>query len=146
MRWILLPLLALPACTTAARIYPVDKVSDTMVLLRLVQVEAHHDLTVVALRYQAGEELRRVGVHAPGTKGAFVITDETEETIYKLVAVKGISVLPDRTAVEPGGTLEFTLTFEPIPETLARINIGEGRSRPVPGETAWHFLDVELKR
>ncbi len=141
----LLFLLALASCTAGSgKIYTINKVSDTMVLLRLQTVEVGPDATHVTLRYQAGEELRRVGVHPPGAEGAFVITDQAESVTYKLVKVDGISTLPARTVVEPGGTLEFNLVFEAIPGTLKKIHIGEGRYRAASGETSWHFLDVAL--
>ena len=144
MRWLALPLLAFAACSSA-REYRLDKVSDTVALLRITKIVAGPDSTRITFRYQAAENTRRVGVHAPGTEGAFVITDAAETTTYKLQRVEGVATLPERSDVSRGEMLEFTLVFESIPASLKKVHVGEGRYSPEADEKSWHFLDIELK-
>jgi hypothetical protein len=134
-------LILLAGCGTR---YALDKASVTVPALRLTDAIVTKRGTRLKFEY-APEQARQVGVHAPGHEAAFVIRTLDGKQTYELTAVSGISVLPERTTVEAGSTLEFSLTFEPIPDDLWEFNVGEGEYDAAAGESSWQFLKVSLR-
>ena len=121
-----------------------DQVSDTVFQLHVTKVRVSGGKTVVEFEYSAGDQARRVGVHPPGAEGAFEIETLDGAESFALRKIEGIAVLPDRTQVMAGSNLKFKLTFDPIPETLRRFNVGEGDYDPAAGESSWYFKNIEL--
>jgi hypothetical protein len=121
-----------------------DRVSDTAFQLHITKVRVSKSKTVIDFEYSAGDQSRRVGVHPPGAEGAFEIETLDGAENFALQNIEGIAVLPDRTQVMAGSNLKFKLTFDPIPKTLRRFNVGEGDYDPATGETSWYFKDVDL--
>ena len=103
------------------------------------------DATTIHFRYEASGQLRRIGVHPPGHGGAFAIKSLDGKQTHALTAISGIAKLPERTQVQEDEVLEFSLTFEPIPESTGAFHVGEGDYDPETGESAWHFRDVKFR-
>ena len=134
-------LILLAGCGTR---YALDKTSVSVPALRMTETIVAGQGTRIKFEY-APEQARRVGVHPPGHDGAFSIQSLDRKRTYKLTAVSGIAVLPDRTNVDAGSTLEFSLTFEPIPDGMWEFNVGEGEYDTAAGESSWQFLKVSLR-
>ena len=141
MRYFVLLCLPLAACIGPS--YRMDRPADTMPDLHLTKVTVTPTATRISFRYRS-DQTRRIGVHAPGAEGAFAIRAAKSTQTYALKGAQGIALLPERTLVEAGTALEFTLTFEPIPDMLREFHVGEGSYDPETGETAWHFRNVKL--
>ncbi|MHC4162884.1 MAG: hypothetical protein ACYSUM_12205 [Planctomycetota bacterium] len=137
----LLILILLAGCGTT---YALDKTSVTVPALRMTEAIVAKGGTRLKFEY-VPEQTRRVGVHPPGHEGAFSIQSLDRKQTYKLTAVDGIAVLPDRTTVDSGSTLEFSLTFEPIPDDMWEFHVGEGEYGAEAGESSWQFLKVSLR-
>jgi hypothetical protein len=138
-------LLLLVAAVGCGTTHPVSQVSDTVPSLKIVKVVVNTDSTRIDFRYQASGATRRVGVHAPSDEGAFAIRSLDGKKIYRLTGVDGIAVLPERSTVEDGTSLDFALTFEPIPKSMTAFQVGEGAFEAEPGESTWRFQKVSLK-
>lgn len=137
--WVLLILLG--GCGTR---YALDKTSMTVPALRLTDAIVARRGTRLKFEY-APTVARQVGVHPPGHQGAFVIRSLDGKRTWKLTAVDGIALLPERTRVEAGETLAFSLTFEPIPDDLWEFHVGEGEYETAAGESSWRFEKVSLR-
>jgi hypothetical protein len=135
-------LVAAVGCGTT---YPVDQVSDTVPSLKIVKVAVNPDSTRIDFRYEARGATRRIGVHAPSDEGAFAIRSLDGKKTYRLTGIDGIAVLPERSTVEVGASLEFALTFEPIPQTMVEFQVGEGAFDAEPGESTWRFRNVSIR-
>ena len=134
-------LILLAGCGTR---YALDKTSMSVPALRMTGAIVATRGTRLTFEY-APEAARRVGVHAPGQEGAFTIQSLDRKQTYKLTAVDGIAVLPERTTVNAGTTLKFSLTFEPIPDDMWEFHVGEGKYDAAAGESSWQFLKVSLR-
>ena len=137
----LLILILLAGCGTR---YALDMTSVTVPALRMTDAIVATRGTRLEFEY-APEHARRVGVHPPGHEGAFIIQTLDRKQTYKLTGVDGIALLPDRTTVEAGATLKFSLTFEAIPDDLWEFHVGEGEYDADAGESSWQFLKVSLR-
>ncbi|MHC4972034.1 MAG: hypothetical protein ACYTG3_06855 [Planctomycetota bacterium] len=124
--------------------YALDKTSMTVPALRLTDAVVARRGTRLKFEY-APDQARQVGVHPPGHKGAFVIQTLDRKQTYKLTGVDGIAVLPERTTVAAGTTLEFSLTFEPIPDDMWQFHVGEGAYDAKADESTWQFQKVSLR-
>ena len=125
--------------------YPVNQVADTVPFLRITRIQAGADATTIRFRYHATDHARRIGVHPPGHGGAFSIKSLDGKQTYRLTGISGIETLPERTLVSADASLEFSLTFEPIPESTGAFHVGEGDYDPETGESAWHFRTVSFR-
>ena len=137
----LAPLLLLAACSYT---YTIDLASSTMPRVHIKQVKVTSGATRITFRYDT-DQTRRIGVHGPGEDGAFRISSVDGARSWKLQKIDGVAVFPERTTVDAGQALEFTLTFETIPDDLRHFNVGEGTYDPDSGETSWQFFDVRLR-
>ena len=135
--------LILVACACSSTEYSMDRISDTVQYLRVKKVKVGKSSTDIVFTYETKVQARSVGVHPAGHVGAFAII-APDKKIYKLTAVSGIAALPDRTRIEQGETLEFKLSFEPIPPELKTFDVGEGTYTPDAGESSWYFSKVKL--
>jgi hypothetical protein len=124
--------------------YALDKTSVTVPALRMTGAIVASRGTRLDFEY-APDAARQVGVHPPGHKGAFVLQTLDRKQTYKLKGVDGIALLPERTTVEAGATLKFSLTFEAIPDDLWEFHVGEGEYDAAAGESSWQFLKVSLR-
>lgn len=124
--------------------YALDKASMSVPALRLTDAIVAKRGTRLKFEY-APEQARQVAVHPPGHDGAFIIQTLDRKQTYKLTGVDGIALLPDRTTVEAGATLKFSLTFEPIPDDMWEFHVGEGKYDAAAGESTWQFLKVSLR-
>ena len=134
-------LILLAGCGTR---YALDKTSMSVPALRMTGAIVATRGTRINFEY-APEQARRVGVHVPGHDGAFTIQSLDRKRTYKLTAVDGIAVLPERTTVNAGTTLKFSLTFEPIPDDMWEFHVGEGEYDAAAGESSWQFVKVSLR-
>jgi len=124
--------------------YALDKTSMTVPALRMTGAIVASRGTRLDFEY-APDAARQVGVYPPGHAGAFVLQTLDRKKTYKLTGVDGIALLPDRTTVEAGATLKFSLTFEAIPDDLWEFHVGEGEYDAAAGESSWQFLKVSLR-
>lgn len=137
-------LLLLPLLAACAWTYKVDRAAQDVPQLTLLEVSRSRSSTKLTFRY-ATDETRQVGVAAPGQPGAFALTSVDGAQSWPLEKVAGIAELPERTTVEPGEPLEFTLTFAEIPDDLRLFDVAEGEYEGAEGESRWGFQHVRLR-
>lgn len=145
MKWIVAAFLVLCAACATGVTHTVDQAAESVPQLKVTAVVVFADRTEVQFVYRAADRGRRIGVHAPGEVGAFLLTDADTGQPYALRKVQGVAILPARTTVAPNEGVEFSLTFDSIPSTTKRVHVGEGDYRPQADETAWHVRGIVLQ-
>ena len=134
--------------------FKMDKVCATSPYLHIHRVARTATATTVDMTFQsdktAGEEATPIiYTDAPGTPAAFYIAGADKTKKYKLLAVSGLPTTPHWTNPHAGEPVHFTLTFEPIPDTLKTVDIAEGAapesaSLQSSRSSAWTFQNVAL--
>jgi len=152
-----------PPTPTAARTdfpslkgrYKLNVVCDTSAQLTIKSVEVTDKNTVIELSFRNAfikdaSPTDSIRTAAPGKSTAFYIDDPESTKEYKLLSVKGIELEPKFTKIKEGDTLNFTLTFERIPDSLIKFNLIEGKTKSVGTDNqpldTWTFMNVELKK
>ena len=128
---------ATPSETAQPRLnaeYSMDVVCNTDSELRIQKVTNTDTKTIVHMTFKAeahGDEgpTPQIQTAAPGQATAFYIADPDTRAEYKLLNVEGIALQPSWTNLNDGDTLDFTLTFERIPDQLTRFHLIEGKTQ-----------------
>ena len=97
MKRIAILLISVAAACGSAKTYKVDKTAVRTPQLRVKQVQINKASTRVTFEYAVDERTRRVGINAPGKRGAFVLTDANNGRKYAFRTATGIATLPERT-------------------------------------------------
>ncbi|MEM7372080.1 MAG: tetratricopeptide repeat protein [Bacteroidota bacterium] len=87
----------------------------------------------------------RLSLNKPNSEGAYYINDRSGSSRSKvrLRKIEGIEQYPNSSELKPFSTIEFTLVFGKIPDTMGFINILEGRTED---GSEWNFYGVDLRR
>lgn len=87
----------------------------------------------------------RVSLNKPNSESAYYIVDRSgsSRSRVRLKKIEGISQYPSSTELKPYSTIEFTLVFGKIPDTMGFINILEGKTED---GSEWNFYGVDLRR
>lgn len=134
--------------------YTMDVVCDTNAQISIKGIEITDTKTIIGLTFnniKIGDEVPtdKIRTAAPGQQTAFYIADPDTRVEYKLLNVEGIALEPKFTQVTEGETVDFTLTFERIPNYLTRFHLIEGKVQAVGPDnqplTTWTFMNVNLK-
>lgn len=128
------------------RTYTMDWPGDGKLgYLRIKQIAVSPDSTTVTINMKntTGRSMS-VSTAPPGNKEAFYIQRADHKKRFKLLRVEGIPLSPQRTNVPAGGSIQFTLAFEPIEPTMTIFDVYEGDEQR-PGTTYWNFSDVKLQ-
>jgi len=125
--------------------YNVNKVCDTSPGLTITKIEVTKDETIIHFHYKNLENaIALPRVHPPGQREAFYIIQVDGPKKFLLRNVGGIAIHPAATEVKPGDSLDFTLRFERIDDSMRRFHLIEGEA-PDPNMRQWNFLNVDLK-
>ena len=134
--------------------YAVDVVCDTNAQLRIKKVTITDTKTVIGLTFKSetiGNDAptNKMMIAAPGQQAAFYIADPDGRMEYKLLNVEGISLNPKWTFLEEGQPVNFTLTFERIPDHLTKFHLIEGKTQLLDENNnqtrTWSFMNVKIK-
>jgi hypothetical protein len=139
-----MPMLLLVPLAGCGTRYALDKASVTVPTLRMTEAIVTKRATRLKFEYTP-DHARQVGVYPPGHAGAFILQTLDRKRTYKLTGVAGVPLLPERTTLDAGETLKFSLTFEPIPDDLWEFHVGEGEHTAEAGESSWQFVKVSLR-
>jgi hypothetical protein len=141
MKNILLVLLGnLIALLAHSQTYQVNQKSITHEYLMITTVTLTDTATVVKFKYDAPRNIP-FGIHPPGHKLAYYITDISWDEKYYLIGYDNVAIEPYPERMSSGTALEFTLFFEKI--DLKRFHLVEGDILQ-PNQKTKHFSNVEL--
>ncbi len=125
--------------------YTLRTVSDTDRNLKITRVTIDDTQTTVHFRfYNATGEDANISVSRPSDPRAFYIASTDLSRIFPLRDIEGIAIQPQYSLVSPGETLEFTLIFDRIDDSMTRFHLVEGVADD-PEVTEWVFQNVTLK-
>jgi hypothetical protein len=136
------------------RIHRLNAVCDSDSELRLLSVIHSDTTTSMQLRFTGDVDgefggARSISTGAPGQLTSFFVQDAETDREFKLLNVDGLSLDPVRTVVRDGRSVEFSLTFERIPDSVTRFHLIEGKIQP-PDQNGnpliyWVFSNVNLR-
>lgn len=136
-------IVTLPGATGDYRLNVVCN-SDEQTCITRVQVTDR--ATLVTFRTRSQHRFgSSIAVAPPGHELACYLQDADSTARYQLLGLEGIAVMPTRTQLAPGDTVEFTLRFERLDDSVRRFHMIEGTVEAPPGLVAWRFLDVPLR-
>ena len=121
--------------------YFVNEAAETVPNLYLRDVRVTGGKTKLVFRYEA-DEACEIGVRPPGDPAAFVL--RAGDRTWKLTGVSGIAELPAKTPVAARDSLRFVLEFEPLPEGVTELTVGEAGFDPGASGDTWRFGTVDL--
>jgi hypothetical protein len=126
--------------------YNLDVPSDTCPQLHIRRITHTPNSTIIDLTFinEGLAPVMRVRTGAPGQQTAFTLTDPTSGHVYQLQNVEGISLDPLWTTVDEGETVNFTLTFERLPDDLTAFRLIEGVGDTSEQGQIWSFSNVPL--
>lgn len=131
--------------------YPMSMISNTCPELRIRKVTVTDSKTTIELNFTHSELSAdtKIRTAAPGQQTAFYIVDPDSGKEYKLLNVEGIAMEPSWTPIRSGESLDFTLTFERIPDSVTKFHLIEGKVQSFSEEdkplNSWTFMNVTLK-
>jgi len=142
---LLLSFLAANVNASEQKEYIVNKVCNTQPNLTMTKIVITEDETLVTFVYKnGGSKTQDIGILPPGHKEAFYITKIDKTKKFHLLDISGISIWPSKSKIKSGESIEYTLTFERIDDSMKRLHLIEGEIADQTS-TYWHFLNVKLK-
>ncbi len=132
---------------TGQRTYLLDKPADrgnAYIRIKAVTVSGERTTVVVLIANSTGRVMHGVSTAAPGASAAFYLRSTDRKRQFVLRATYGIAVTPTKIDIPAGGSLQFTLVFDPIDPAMTAFDMNEGDEQQA-GMNYWHFSDVRLQ-
>lgn len=122
--------------------YQLNQKSNTDKNLTITTVTLTDTTTIIKFKYDASRSSIPLGIHPPGHKLAYYITDISWDNKYYLIDYDNIAIEPYPERLGWSKEIEFTLYFEKI--DLKRFHLVEGETL-IPNQKSKHFSNVILK-
>jgi phage shock protein PspC (stress-responsive transcriptional regulator) len=126
--------------------YTLRAVADTDPNLEITRATIDDAQTAIHFRFRnTTGESASISVSPPGDPRSFFIASSDLSRVFLLRDIEGIAIQPQRTVVEPGEDVEFTLIFDRIEDSMTRFHLIEGLVDD-PDVIEWVFQNVVLQR
>lgn len=119
---------------------PIDQSPSSS--LRVVSARQLSMTFELVVEYTAADA-RKVGIEKPGEKNSFFIQQGGQR--YPLRAAEGIVVGETTQSVPIGSTLQFTLSFDRLPEPTQPFDLIEGEHTAAGGTSYWDITYIRLR-
>ncbi|MBI4748441.1 MAG: hypothetical protein HY774_08115 [Acidobacteria bacterium] len=128
------------------REYKINKTCDTCKDINITKVAVKDNETIITLKCEnTNRQPQFFGVYPPGHKEAFYLIKVDNSQKFQLLNIDGVGIRPQWSTIRPQETLNFTLTFERIEDSMRRFHLIEGEIEGDQSTVNCHFLNVELK-